>query len=348
MEQSFSINQNTAQKRGAESESGSPQSAKRHNASSISSASSTSFLMSLAIINCHGTRPCKYKPVDPINKIKDVDVLTLNYLGSMFKVSELMGNIVAQSIFKDELFNKGYPFIGQAEYDSFPPIWKVVETISKNFKEKVNQVITDFRIFKFDPAVIVLRHEKYRAMNDELVSCKLLPHKKIASGIFGKSVAYDMPVSLKRSFKIARFLHEKNYSMTDDSKSKGHYIKFLKIRVTIYGNTVTFQIEEELDRTPELNVMITKSEIINNLRSYCNECKLMTIVDLTCSNCDDACDEESRLHDLHLHTRRKDLPAEYSEPGEGGGKKSRSKKRGRKSVHRRKKSSHKKRKSKKN
>jgi hypothetical protein len=349
MEQSFSINQNTDQKRGAESESGSPQSAKRHNASSISSASSTSFLMSLAIINCHGTRPCKYKPVDPINKIKDVDVLTLNYLGSMFKVSELMGNIVAQSIFKDELFNKGYPFIGQAEYDSFPPIWKVVETISKNFKEKVNQVITDVRILKFDPVGNMLSmHEKFRARNDELVSCKLLPHKKIASTIFAKPVAYDMPVSLKRSFKIAKFLHEKNYIMTDDSKSNGHYIKFLKIRVTIYGNNVIFQIVEELDRTPELNVVITKSKIINHLRSYCKECKLMTIVDLTCSICHDRCHEESRLHELHLFTPRQNLPQEYSEPGEGGGKKSRSKKRGRKSMHRRKKSSHKKRKSKKN
>jgi hypothetical protein len=250
----------------------------------------------------------------------------------MFKVSEHMGNLVAQSIFTHNLFNRQYQFNVQDEYDSFPPIWKVVETISRNFKENVNQFIKDERIVKFDPSS-KLMHEKSRAMKDELISCKLLPHKKIASGIFGKPIAYPMPTSLERSFKIAKFLHEKNYRMTDDSKSKGHYIKFLKISVTVDGNNVTFRIIEELDRTPELNVVITKSEIINHLRSYCNECKLITIVDLTCSICDDACDEESRLHDLHLHTARKDLPAEYSEPGEGGGKKSRSKKRG---LHRRK------------
>jgi hypothetical protein len=297
--------------------------------------------MSLAIINCHGGRPCKHRQVDPINKIKDVDVLTLNYLGSMFKVSEHMGNIVAQSIFTHELFNRQYQFNGQDGYGSFPPIWKVVETISRNFKENVNQFINAVRIFKFHPEASMLIHEKYRAMMDELVSCKLLPHKK-NSGIFG-NVAYVMPVSLKRSFKIAHFLHEKNYVMNDDSKSKGHYIKFLKISVTIHGNNVTFRIIEELDHTPELNVVITKSEIINQLRSYCNECKLMTIVDLTCSTCVDRCPDESGLHELHLSTARKDLPAEYSEPGEGGGKKSRSKKRGRKSVHRRKKSTHNKR-----
>jgi len=182
-------------------------------------------------------------------------------------------------------------------------------------------------------------------MNWFHANCCLI--KKLLREYSENQLHYPMPTSLERSFKIANFLHEKNYTMTDDSKSKGHYIKFLKISVTIDGNNVTFQIVEELDRTPELNVVITKSEIINHLRSYCNECKLMTMVDLTCSNCDDACDEESRLHDLHLHTARNDLPAEYSEEGEGGGKKTRSKKRGlhrRKSIHRRKKSSHKKRK----
>ena len=302
--------------------------------------------LALAILNCHGGRPCRHKQeVDPINRINDVDVLTLNYLGSMFKVSEQMGNNVARSIFTTELFNKGYPFIGQDEYDSFPPIWKVVETISRKFKENVNQLIKAVRIFKFDPSASMLRHEKFRAMNDELVSCKLLPHMKTKRiGIFKQELKYDMPVSLERSFKIAKFLHEKNYVIMDDSKSKGHYIKFLKIRVTMDGNNVTFQTVEEVDCTPELNVVITKSEIINSLRSYCNECELMTLIDLTCGSCHDACDDESRLHELHLNTRRKDLPAEYSEPGEGGGKKSRSKKRGRKSIHRRKKSMHKKRK----
>lgn len=308
--------------------------------------------LALAILNCHGGRPCKHKPRPPIHR-KRIDVLTLNYLGSMFGSLEETSNRVAQSIFKDELFNKGYPFIGQAEYDSFPPIWKVVETISRNFKEKVNQLIapTDFakkctthsHLFKRNQCKF---HEQWRAMNDELVSCKLLPHvTKKHVGIFKQvELVYDMPVSLKRSFKIVKKIDEKIYTFESDSKSKGHYIKILKIDVTIDGDNVTFHIKQ--NQNLENVDHITKSEIIDMLMTP--ECNLATLVDLTCSGCIDMCDEESRLSEMHNRTPRKDLPAEYSEPGEGGGKKSRSKKRGRKSVHRRKKSSHKKRKSKKN
>lgn len=317
------------------------------------SSPSSRFTMSLAIINCHGGRPCKHKPRPPIHR-KRIDVLTLNYLGSMFGSLEETSNRVAQSIFKDELFNKGYPFIGQAEYDSFPPIWKVVETISRNFKEKVNQLIapTDFakkctthsHLFKRNQCKF---HEQWRAMNDELVSCKLLPHIiKKQMGIFKQvEIPYDMPVSLERSFKIVKKIDEKIYTFESDSKSKGHYIKFLKIDVTMDGGNVTFSINQ--DSNLENVDSITKSEIIDMLVTTTG-CNLATLVDLTCSGCIDACDDESRLEEMHTRTRRRDLPQEYSEPGEGGGKKSRSKKRGRKSVHRRKKSIHKKRKSKKN
>jgi hypothetical protein len=296
--------------------------------------------MALAILNCHGGRPCKHKPRPPIHR-KRIDVLTLNYLGSMFGSLEETSNRVAQSIFKDELFNKGYPFIGQAEYDSFPPIWKVVETISRNFKEKVNQLIapTDFakkctthsHLFKRNQCKF---HEQWRAMNDELVSCKLLPHvTKKYVGIFKQvELVYDMPVSLERSFKIVKKFDEKIYTFESDSKSKGHYIKILKIDVTIDGGNVAFHIKENQNLE---NDHITKSEIIDMLVTP--ECNLATLVDLTCSGCIDMCDEESRLSEMHNRTRRKYLPAEYSEPGEGGGK-SRSKKRGRKSIRRRNKS----------
>jgi hypothetical protein len=260
----------------------------------------------------------------------------------MFGSLEETSNRVAQSIFKDELFNKGYPFIGQAEYDSFPPIWKVVETISRNFKEKVNQLIapTDFakkctthsHLFKRNQCKF---HEQWRAMNDELVSCKLLPHIiKKQMGIFKQvEVPYDMPVSLERSFKIVKKIDEKIYTFESDSKSKGHYIKFLKIDVTMDGGNVTFSINQ--DSNLENVDSITKSEIIDMLVTTTG-CNLATLVDLTCSGCIDTCDEESRLEEMHTRTRRRDLPQEYSEPGEGGGKRSRSKKRGRKSIRRRK------------
>jgi hypothetical protein len=88
----------------------------------------------------------------------------------------------------------------------------------------------------------------------------------------------------------------------------------------------------------EGEVVVNRNQVITDLMQSFPECNLVMLFDLSCSTCGDYNAETERAKFRIPRSQLSD-----SEPGEGGGK-SRSKKRGRKSIHRRKKSMHKKRK----
>lgn len=93
------------------------------------------FTIALAILNCHGIR-------DLPNNIqrKHKDVLTLDYMGLKFKVASENADKVSCFIKDFMFFYRQYQFNGGIEYDSLP-IYKIVETISREFKNRVNALI---------------------------------------------------------------------------------------------------------------------------------------------------------------------------------------------------------------
>ena len=157
---------------------------------------SETFTMALAILNCHGIR-------DLPNNIqrKHKDVLTLDYMGLKFKVASENADKVSRFIKDFVFFYRQYQFNGGTEYDSLP-IYKIVETISREFKNRVNALIKpeptrqsfiETRVLGSEPCARSY-HEQFRAMNNELVSCKLLPYKRIektGKGIFGVKIVQD-------------------------------------------------------------------------------------------------------------------------------------------------------------
>jgi len=310
---------------------------------------SETFTMALAILNCHGIR-------DLPNNIqrKHKDVLTLDYMGLKFKVSSENADKVSRFIKDFVFFYRQYQFNGGIEYDSLP-IYKIVETISREFKKRVNALIKPVPTRQSFIETCVLGsepcarsdHEQFRAMKNELVSCKLLPYKRIkktGKGIFDVKIVQDSRPSFHdKSFKIIKNLHNKEYYLSN--KDVGHYINFLNVRVIVTSGFVQFTvmetIEQPYDFDSEGNVVVDRNQVITDLMERFPECNLVTLIDLTCNTCEDYDAETERAN---FRIPRAELSG--SEPGEGGGKKSRlrSKKRGRKSVHRRKKSSHKKRK----
>lgn len=311
---------------------------------------SETFTMALAILNCHGIRDL------PNIQRKPKDVLILDYMGLKFKVASKNADKVSRFIKDFVFFYKQYPFNGGTEYDSFP-IYKIVETISREFKNRVNALIKPEPTLQSFIESCVLGsepcarsdHEQFRAMNNELVSCKLLPYKrmeKTREGFFGVKIVQDsIPLFHDKSFKIIKNLRNKEYYLSNEDAQHGHYINFLNVRVIVTRGFVQFTVMETIEQPYEFdiegNVVVDRNQVITDLMERFPECNLVTLIDLTCNTCDDYDAETERAN---FRIPRANLSD--SEPGEGGGKKSRlrSKKRGRKSVHRRKKSSHKKRK----
>lgn len=331
---------------------------------------SETFTIALAVLKCHGSR------VHELIKRQPKDVLTLDYMGLNFKVASENADKVASLIEPPPgMFDKEYRFDGGMDYDSLP-IYKIVETISREFKYRVNALIKpvpERQEFvknyvlgadsgtgrcQSNPSYITgtMRtcHEAFRAMMDELVSCKLLPYKKFektGKGIFGmRSVQDTRPAFHGKSFKIIQNLRNKEYSFSEEEEDVHNYIKFMMVSVTITSNGfVQFRVLNTIEQPYAFNeareVVVHRNQVITDLMTEFPECNLVTLIDLTCNTCDDYAAETERAK---FRIPRANLSD--SEPGEGGGKKLRlrSKKRGRKSVHRRKKSSHNKRKSKKN
>jgi hypothetical protein len=309
---------------------------------------SETFTMALAILNCHGSRDL------PNIQRKPKDVLILDYMGLKFKVASENAHKVSRFIKDFVFFYRQYPFNGGTEYDSFP-IYKIVETISREFKNRVNALIKPVLadqssikscVLGSEPCTLSY-HEQFRAMNNELVSCKLLPFKKIektGKGIFGMKIVQDSRPSFHdKSFKIIKNLRNKEYYLSnEDAHHNGHYINFLNVRVIVTRGFVRFTVMETIEQPYEFdsegNVVVNRNQVITDLMERFPECNLVTLIDLTCNTCHDYDFETAREN---FRIPRADLSG--SEPGEGGGKKSRSsKKRGRKSVHRRKKSIHRK------
>lgn len=323
---------------------------------------SETFTMALAILNCHGSR------VDGLEEIKrqSKDVLTLDYMGLNFKVASENADKVASLIKPPGMFDKAYRFDGGMEYDSLP-IYKIVETISREFKNKVNALIKpvparqefvkDYVLgpdsgtgrCQPNPSYITgtMRtcHEEFRAMMDQLVSCKLLPYKKsekTGKGIFGMRSVQDTrpPVFHGKSFKIIQNLRNKEYSFSEEEEYMHNYIKFMKVSVTITSTGfVQFRVLDTIEQPYAFNeareVVVYRNQVITDLMAEFPECNLVTLIDLTCNTRDDYDAETERAK---FRIPRANLSD--SEPGEGGGKKLRlrSKKRGRKSIHRRNKS----------
>lgn len=95
---------------------------------------SETFTMALAILKCHGSRVAGLSDI----KRQPKDVLTLDYMGLKFKVAsenaDKVARLIEQSPESPGMFDKEYQFNGGTEYDSFP-IYKIVETISREFKK---------------------------------------------------------------------------------------------------------------------------------------------------------------------------------------------------------------------
>ena len=183
-----------------------------------------------------------------------------------------------------------------------------------------------------------LWHEAYRAMKDELVSCKLLPYKKFektGKGIFGMmSVQDTRPAFHGKSFKVIQNLRNKEYSFSK-VEDEPTYINFMNVSVTVTTSgfvqfTVLETIEQPYAFNEEGEVVVHRNQVITDLMETFPQCNLVTLIDLSCSSCDDYNAETERAN---FRIPRANLSD--SEPGEGG-KRSRSKKRGRKSIHRRK------------
>ena len=329
---------------------------------------SQTFTMALAILNCHGNRVAELYEIERQPK----DVLTLDYMGLKFKVASENADKVARLIeLQPGMFDKEYQFNGGTEYESLP-IYKIVETISREFKNRVNkliqptsperrEVVKNYVLgpsqgtgkFPQNSSYIVgnmrLCHEEFRAMNDELVSCKLLPYKKIektGKGIFGmRSVQDTRPTFYGKSFKIVKNLRNKQYYFSQDTDEGEHYyIKFMSVSVTIAQNgfvqfRVLSTIEQPYDFDEAGEVVVNRNQVITDLMETFPECNLVTLADLTCSTWDD---HDAEIERSKFRTPRADLSD--SEEGEGGGKRSRSKKFRHTSIHRRKKTMHKKRK----
>jgi hypothetical protein len=298
--------------------------------------------MALAIMNCHG-----YKPMNPpllINR-QEKDILMLDYLGLKFKVSELNANKITSLL--SHFFMNKYDLHAGDEYDELP-VYKAVEAISSEFKSRTNKLIkpstpegekmVEHSVLIGERACPIAKgfartaHEQFRAMKNELVSCKLLPYKIVKTGVFAPSsskiIQDSRPLFHSKSFKIVKNLYDKYYSLSQDDLILGHYIMFKKIRVEISGNTIRF-IELETDTAPyqfdeEGYVRISKSDIIRELREKFPDCNLITLTDLTCNSCSDDPDNE----ELYRVPRAE---CEGSEPGEGGGSR-------RRTVHRKRKS----------
>jgi len=303
---------------------------------------SETFTMALAILNCHGSRDSDLQNIQR----KPKDVLTLDYMGLKFKVVSEHADIVARFI-QEVFFYRKYQFNGGTEYDSLP-IYKIVETISGEFRNRVNALIKPVPARQAFIEECVLgtepcarsSHERFRAMRNELVSCKLLPYKKFekkGKGIFGMmSVQDTRPAFHGKSFKIIQNLRNKNYYFSDQ---EGHYIKFMKLSVIVTTSgfvqfTVLDTNEQPYAFNEEGEVEVNRDQVITDLMETFPECNLVTLIDLTCNTCDDYNTDTEREN---FRIPRANLSD--SEPGEGGGKRTRSKKRGRnKSIRRRNKS----------
>ena len=330
---------------------------------------SETYTIALAILNCHGSRVSDFSDLPNISR-KPKDVLTLDYMGLKFKVDSENADKVARLIEPPPgMFDKEYPFNGGTEYDSLP-IYKIVETISREFKNRVNGLIKPIPARREyvnsyvlgpdsgtgrcppNPSYIVgsmrLCHEAFRAMHDELVSCKLLPYKKnekTGKGIFGmRSVQDTRPAFHDKSFKVIQTLRNKEYyfSQQEQDPEHPHYIKFMSVSVTVAtSGFMQFRVLSTIDQPYAFNeageVVVNRNQVITDLMQSFPECNLVMLFDLSCSTCGDYNAETERAKFRIPRSQLSD-----SEPGEGGGK-SRSKKRGRKSIHRRKKSMHKKR-----
>lgn len=330
---------------------------------------SETFTMALAILKCHGSRVAGLLDI----KRQPKDVLTLDYMGLKFKVdsenADKVARLVEQSPESPGMFNKEYQFNGGTEYDSLP-IYKIVETISREFKNRVNGLIQPpparrefVKSYVLGPesgtgrcppnrSYIVgdmrLCHEEFRAMNDELVSCKLLPykkHEKTGKGIFGMRLVQDTrPTFHGKSFKIVQNLRNKEYYFSQDAEDEHKYIKFVSVSVTITSNGfVQFRVLNTIEQPYGFDqageVVVDRNQVITDLMEAYPECNLATLIDLTCNTWDE---HDAEIERAKFRISRADLSD--SEPGEGGGKRLRSKKRGCKSIYHRKKSMHKKRK----
>jgi hypothetical protein len=265
-------------------------------------------------------------------------------MGLKFKVASVNADNVARFIKEFMFFDRQYQFNGGIEYDSLP-IYKIVETISREFKNRVNALIKpvptrqDFiesRVLGYEPCARSY-HEQFRAMKNELVSCKLLPYKiiqKTGKNIFGVKIVQDSRPSFHdKSFKIIKNLRDKEYYFSEQDPL--HSINFMNVRVTVTtSGFVQFTVMETIERPYEFdsegNVVVDRNQVITDLMGQFPECNLVTLIDLTCNTRDDYDSETERAKFRIPRSKLSD-----SEPGEGGGK-SRSKKRGRKSIHRRK------------
>jgi putative lipoic acid-binding regulatory protein len=335
------------------------------------------FTIALAILHCHGIRVSDLPAIER----KPKDVLILDYMGLKFKVDSENAKNVAHLIEPPlheydttihgiripGMFDKTYQFNGGTEYDSLPN-YKIVETISNEFRNRVNRLIQpNPKRREFVKSHVLgsisgttgscppkmvgsmrVSHEEFRAMNDELVSCKLLPYKRIektGKGIFGVKIVQDSRPSFHdKSFKIIKTLYNKEYSFSQNEDEHPYFIKYMSVSVTITPHGfVQFRVLHTIAQPYAFNevgeVVVDRNQVITDLMQTFPECNLVTLFDLSCSACSD--------YDVDTERKNFRIPRANlsgSEPGEGGGKKSRSKKRGRKSVHRRNKSMHKKRK----
>ena len=145
-------------------------------------------------------------------------------------------------------------------------------------------------------------------------------------------------------YKCEKELKIGEYYFSEEEEDVHNYIKFMRVSVTITSNGfVQFRVLDTIEQPYAFNeareVVVHRNQVITDLMTEFPECNLVTLIDLTCNTCDEYDAETERAK---FRIPRANLSD--SEPGEGGGNNSRSKKRGRKSVHRRKKSSHKKRK----
>jgi len=334
------------------------------------------FTIALAILHCHGIKVSD----SPTIKRKPKDVLILDYMGLKFKVDSENANKVAHliepplhdyettihGIRVPGMFDKTYQFNGGTEYDSLP-IYKIVETISREFRNRVNRLIQpNPKRREFVKSHVLgsisgttgscppkmvgsmrVSHEEFRAMNDELVSCKLLPYKiikKTGTGSFGIRLVQDTrPTFYGKSFKVIQTLYNKEYYLSQNEDEHPYFIKFMSVSVTITPNGfVKFRVLSTIPQPYAFNevgeVVVDRNQVITDLMQTFPECNLVTLFDLSCSAYGD--------YDVYTERAKFRIPRadlSGSEPGEGGGKKPRSKKRGRKSVHRRNKSTHNKR-----
>lgn len=278
------------------------------------------FTMSLAIMNCHG-----YKELSPPSLIakQKKDVLVLDYLGLKFKVSHDNAMIISNRLLNHFFSRMSYSLDFGDEYDTFP-IYKVVQAISSEFKTRTNHLI---RPEHRDEAMVKSRveenrasfteHEQYRAMNNDLVSCKLMPHIIESPGIFRPRITESrIPLlSRSKSFKIVKSLYDKYYTFGSEDIALGHYITFKEVNVEISGNTIKFTEIRTIHQPYEFNdgyVRVSKNQVISDLMKKFKDSKLVTLVDLTCNSCDDDPDYEDSF-------RKPREECDGSEPGEGGG-----------------------------